>query len=466
MQINNNSLNKKVVVVGAGVSGLTCAYFLTKHGFNVLVLEKENMVGGTMQTIRENGWLIEKGPNSALETTPLFNQIFKEIGIINERIYASTEADKRYILRDSFLHPIPMNPPAFIKSKLWSTKAKLRIFGEIFIGKSNKEETVAEFVERRLGKELLDYAINPFVAGVFAGNPEQLSVKYAFPKLYSLEEKYGGLIRGLLKGRKERKQRAEKSKDRAKMFSFINGMNTFPESIAKILNQSIKLNCEVESVIPYKEGKFTKYVITYSQNDTTQKIEADIVILSVPAFIASKIIRPIDPETSNSLNQIYYPPVAEIFLGYKNQYLNRKLDGFGYLIPAIENKKILGTIWSSTIFPNRAPEGYSAFTTFVGGSRNPEVLENEDNKLLDITRFEVEKIIGISGEPEYYKIIRWTKAIPQYNIGYGEILKNIEKFELNYKGLYLCSNYRGGISVGDCVMSAERTVKRILENHN
>lgn len=456
-------IGKKVIIVGSGISGLTCAYWLSKHGFDVKILEKEDIIGGTMQTYKEDGWLIEKGPNSALETTPLFQELFQDLDILNQRIYANKESDKRYILRNSILHPIPMSPPAFLKSKLWSTKGKLRILKEPFIGKANKEETVAEFVERRLGKEILDYAINPFVAGVFAGNPEELSVRYAFPKLYALEEKYGGLIKGMIKGRKERKQRAEKAKDRAKMFSFIDGMHTLPAAIYNKLKNNFYLNSFVESIIPYRSDKNTRYVINYYQDGERKTLESDIVILSIPAYSAAKIINPIDPETSKILEQIYYPPVAEIFLGFKNDAIQRNLDGFGYLIPAKEGRKILGTIWSSTIFPNRSPEGYSAFTTFVGGSRNPDVLELDDNELLKITTSEVKNIIGINGHIQFHKIIRWERAIPQYNLGYGKVLDVIEKFERSYKGIFICANYRGGISVGDCVMSADRTVKRILD---
>lgn len=455
-------MKKKVVIVGSGISGLTCAFWLNKSGYDVTILEKEPTVGGTMQTIREDGYLIEKGPNSALETTPLFGELFQDLGITDQRIYANEASNKRYILRNSILYPIPMSPQAFISSKLWSAKGKLRILKEPLIGKSNKEESVAEFVERRLGKEILDYAINPFVAGVFAGNPEELSVKYAFPKLYALEEKYGGLIKGMIKGRKERKQRAEKAKDRAKMFSFIDGMQTLPEAIYNKLRNNFYLNAYVESVIPYRSEKNTKYVVHYNQNGEKRVIESDFVILSVPAYFAAKIISLIDPETSKVLEEIYYPPVAEIFLSFKKESVQRNLDGFGYLIPAKEKRKILGTIWSSTIFPNRSPEGYEVFTTFVGGSRNPDVLKMDDKDLLKITISEVRDIVGINGDVQFYKIIRWEKAIPQYNLGYGKVLSVIEKLEKNYSGLFICANYRGGISVGDCIMSADRVVNNIL----
>lgn len=453
---------KRVVIIGAGISGLTTAYWFQQKGIEVTVLEKDSEVGGTMKTINENGWLVESGPNSALETTPLFNQLFTDLEILDERIYANEASNKRYILRDGILHPLPMSPPAFLKSKLWSVKGKLRLLKEPFIGRVEKEESIAEFVERRLGREFLDYAINPFVAGVYAGNPEDLSVRSAFPKLYALEEKYGGLIKGMIKGRKERKQRAEKAKDTAKMFSFKNGMQTLPRALSKVLADRVHLNASVINIIPTKIGEKRIYVTTFQQNGEFKSIESDAVVLATPSYVASKIIEPIDPETSRVLNSIYYPPIAEIVLGYRKENINRILDGFGYLIPAKEKRKILGTIWSSTIFPNRAPEGFELFTTFAGGSRSPDLLDISDENLLDITNSEVKSLVGISGSPAFKKIIRWEKAIPQYKLGYHKTIATIERFEDNFGGAFICSNYRGGISVGDCVMSAEKTMKKIL----
>ncbi len=459
----NKIINKKVTVIGAGISGLTTAYWLHKKGIEVTVIEKESEVGGTMKTIHENGWLIESGPNSALETTPLFNQLFEDLNILDQRVYANEASNKRYILKDNILYPLPMSPPAFFKSKLWSWKGKLRLLKEPFIGRSNREESIAQFVERRLGKEFLDYAINPFVAGVYAGNPEELSVRSAFPKLYALEEKYGGLIKGLIKGRKERKRRAEKAKDSAKMFSFKDGMQTLPLAIANVLSDRIICNSSVNNIIPFRTENTTHFSINYSVKGEAKTIESDIVILAVPSCSASKIIELIDPETAEMLKNIYYPPVAEVLLGFRNDKIQRNLDGFGYLIPAKEKRKILGTIWSSVIFPNRAPEGYSLFTTFAGGSRNPELYSNGDDKIIEIVNSEIKSIIGISGEYDFSKIIRWEKAIPQYKLGYYQTLNTIDRFEKNFSGAFVCSNYKGGISVGDCVVSADRTAREVLD---
>ncbi len=444
-------MSGKVVIIGAGISGLTAAWWLNKAGADVTVLERNSAAGGTIRSIREDGWLIETGPNSALETTPLFNEMFEGLGIISERLYADDRSNKRYILRDGKLHALPMSPGAFLGSSLWTIGGKLRLLKEPFVGRSGKEETIAEFVERRLGREFLDYAINPFVAGVYAGNPEQLSVQAAFPKLYALEQKYGGLIKGMIKGAKERKQRSEKAKDRAKMFSFKDGMATFPEAIAAQLGERVQLGCEVEAV-----SAGDRYNISYSKSGKHYECNADAVIFAAPAFATSRMVHSFSQSLSSMLDGIFYPPVTEVFLGFRSNQINRPLDGFGFLIPAVEKRKILGTLWSSSLFPQRAPEGHVALTTFVGGSRQPELCGLSDDEMIRMVTGELQSIMSVSGDPVFSKIIRWQKAIPQYNLGHDRIVKEIEKCEKENPGLFFCSNFTGGIAVGDCVMSGKK----------
>ena len=450
-----------VVVIGAGISGLTSAWWLHRAGVDVAVMERDASPGGTMQTIHENGWLVETGPNSALETTPLLSQMFEDLGISHERVYANEASNKRFILRDGTLHQLPMSPGSFLTSSLWSLKGKLRLLGEPFVGRADHEETIAEFVERRLGKELLDYGINPFVAGVYAGNPEELSVRAAFPKLYALEEKYGGLIKGMLRGRKERKHRAERSKDRAKMLSFVNGMQTFPNIIAAGLKERVRLGCEVQAVSRGENGEKGYTLFYRSKGGESGSLHADAVVAAVPSFVAASLLAPFSRSLTEGLRSIYYPPVTEVFLGFHSSQRSIPLDGFGFLVPAKEHRRILGTIWSSSLFSARAPEGHVALTTFVGGSRQPELADLKDSELQDLVTGELQSIMHITGPPVFTKIIRWTKAIPQYNLGYHEITGAIDQFELEHPGLFICSNYRGGIAVGDCVMSGEKIASRV-----
>ena len=450
-----------VIIIGAGITGLTVAHHLHHQGVDTIVLEKADHVGGTMTTLRKDGWVIEKGPNSGLETTPLLGELFDELEIRDKVAFANKASEKRYILRNSELHALPTSPSSFLSSKLWSIPGKLRIFLEPFIGRAHREESISEFVSRRLGRELLDYAINPFVAGVYAGDPSKLSVQAAFPKLYALEEKYGGLIRGMMLGARERKKREEKAKDRSRQFSFHGGMQVLPDSIAEELGSKVLLNVDIKSIrkIDNPEGK--GYTVNTVSGGTDHNIKCNVIVFAIPSYGAAPLIKPFDEDLAEKISAIYYPPVAEVFLGYKKEAVGRTPDGFGFLIPEKEKRKILGTIWSSTIFQGRAPEGYEGFTTFVGGSRQPELAMLPDEELLDAVKSEMKKIMKVTGEPTLSFINRWERAIPQYQLGHNNIVSDIEKFEERHKGLVLGGNYRGGISVSDCIISAKRIAGQV-----
>lgn len=451
---------KIVVVLGAGISGLSTAFLLHKKGTEVVVLEKNPVVGGSIETISENGFLFDRGPNSALETTPVIGYLVDELNLREELLYANKKGNKRYILRENQLHALPMSPPAFLKTKLFSTKAKLRLFAEPFIGRSKDgyHQSVAEFVTRRLGKEFLDYAINPFVAGVYAGKPEDLSVKSAFPKLYALEEKYGGLIIGTVKSIRERKKRAEVSKQSAKMISFKNGMQTLPLAISNALGQRVLTSAYVKQIKKEESG----YKVVFDLNGSLKSLKCDAVISTVPAYLAGELFSVFDSNLNQHFDEIYYPPVLVYYLVYNKSDIKRDLDGFGFLIPAKENKSFLGAIWSSEIFSGRTNDDKAAFTLFIGGSRNPEFVNENKEDLLSRVRKEFEELMKINSEPVYQSERFWEKAIPQYNLGYVKHEIYFDEFERNNPGLFLSGNYRGGISVGDCIKNAEIVANKVL----
>ncbi|MCG6913900.1 protoporphyrinogen oxidase [bacterium BMS3Abin03] len=454
------SSDKKVVVIGAGISGLTSAYLLSKEGFNVTVLEEKSKVGGSIESVFEEGFLFDRGPNSALETTPIINQLVEELELKDQFVYANKKGNRRYILRNNKLYVLPMSPPAFFKTKLFSLKAKLRLFAEPFIKRSGDGyyQSIAEFVTHRLGKEFLDYAINPFVAGVYAGNPEDLSVKSAFPKLFALEEEYGGLIMGTFRSIRKRKKRKEQSKQSAKMLSFKDGMQVLPEAIKIFLDEKVKLSAPVESVQKTREGK---YGVAYSQGDKHFTLLADVVLSTAPAYKAAELFGSFDVKLNRHLNEVYYPPVLVVYLAYRKEDVGQPLDGFGFLIPSKENKSFLGAIWSSVIFPNRSNDDNAAFTLFIGGSRNPGFTDKPEDDVINNAKQEFEEIMKITGSPAYTSKRFWEKAIPQYTIGYVEHENYFDHFEKDHKGIFLSGNYRGGISVGDCIKNAELVVEKI-----
>ncbi|MFC2094153.1 protoporphyrinogen oxidase [Bacteroidota bacterium] len=447
------SNSKKVIVLGAGISGLTTAYLLHKDGYDVTVLEKIDKVGGSIETVIENGLLFDRGPNSALETTPLIAQLVEELNLTDQFVYANKKGNKRYILRNNQLHALPISPPAFIKSKLFSAKAKLRLMKEPFVGRSQDGyyQSIAEFVTRRLGQEFLDYAINPFVAGVYAGNPEDLSVKSAFPKLYALEEEYGGLIVGAIRSIRKRKKRKEQSKQSAKMISFKDGMKVLPEAIAEHLWGRVKLNAEVISIKKNDDGN---YEVTYSDGEKSLTLLSDIILSTIPAYTAAELFGHFDDGLKKHLSDVDYPPVLVLYLAYNKDDIGQPLDGFGFLVPSKEDKSFLGAIWSSVIFPNRAEDDSASFTLFIGGSRYPGFIYDNEEELLNTVRREFEELMKIKGEPIHLAKRFWEKAIPQYTIGYVESENYFDHFEKDNRGIFLSGNYRGGISVGDCIKNA------------
>lgn len=454
------SNNKKVIVLGAGISGLTTAYLLHKDGYDVTVLEKSDKVGGSIETVVENGLLFDRGPNSALETTPLIAQLINELNLEEQFVYANKKGNKRYILRNNQLHPLPISPPAFLRSKLFSGKAKLRLMKEPFVGKSQDGyyQSITEFVTRRLGQEFLDYAINPFVAGVYAGNPEDLSVKSAFPKLYALEEEYGGLIVGTIRSIRKRKKRKEQSKQSAKMISFKDGMKVLPEAIAEHLGNRVKLNADVVTIKKTTDGN---YGVTYNEGEQSLTILTEIILSTIPAYNAAELFGHFDDKLKKHLNEVYYPPVLVLHLAYKKDDVGQQLDGFGFLVPSKEEKSFLGAIWSSVIFPNRAEESKASFTLFVGGSRNPGFIYDDEDNLIKIVRQEFEELMKIKGEPIHFSKRFWENAIPQYTIGYVESENYFDHFEKDNKGIFLSGNYRGGISVGDCIKNAGIVAEKV-----
>ena len=452
--------DKKIVIIGAGISGLTTAYLLYKEGYDVVVLEQKDKVGGSIETISENGFIFDRGPNSGLETTPIIKQLVEDLHLEDQFVYANREGNKRYVLRNGELHALPMSPPAFFKTKLFSGKAKLRLMAEPFIKRSKDGyyQSIAEFVTRRLGKEFLDYAINPFVAGVYAGRPEELSVKSAFPKLYALEEDYGGLIIGTIRSIRKRKKSKETSKQSAKMFSFKDGMMVLPEAIKRKLGNRVNIGVEVISVRKTSKGN---YGVTYREGEQTLTLLADIVLSTVPAYKAAELLGHFDETLVKHLNDIYYPPVLVLYLVYKKNSIGQPLDGFGFLVPEKEEKSFLGAIWSSVIFPNRSDESKASFTLFIGGSRDAGFVDDVEQNVIDRARREFELIMKISAGPVMISKRFWPRAIPQYNIGYVEHENYFDHFEKDNEGIILGGNYRGGISIGDCIKNSELVAQKI-----
>lgn len=440
---------KKVGIIGGGVSGLVTAFLLERRGFQITLFEKSGGVGGNIQTVKLNDFIIEYAPNSLLKS-PRLVDLIRVLNLERQVLPANAANKKRYILRGGQLKPLPMSVVKMIAGDYFSVRAKFRLLKEPFVrSQSPPNESVAEFFERRLGREIVTRAADPFIAGIYAGNPENLSIKAAFPRLYESEKTHGSLLVGALRSKAEK---ADKSFPRT--FSFRNGVQTLTDKLAENLGESIKTNAAVGRIEKLANGKWR------IQTDSSEDV-FDALIISAPAESAAKLIENLDSNLSTQLKQIYYAPVAMVFFGVKKESLTQNLDGFGFLVPSSERRKILGTIWNSAVFENRAPGGYHLLTTFVGGARNAELCSKSDEELYEIVFDELRSILGLREKPEFTYIKRWCRAIPQYLLGYEKIESGIKEFENKSRGIYFCSNFYKGISVGDCVKNAYRTADEI-----
>lgn len=448
------------VVIGAGITGLSAAWYLQRQDHPVVVLEASNHPGGAIQTLQEEGYLVEMGPNTLMVDDPGIEQFLAEVLPADSIQQANNEAKKRFIIRDGKPHAIPSSPLKALTTKLWPKRAMLRVLKELFLPAytGKEEESLADFVRRRLGQTMLDYAINPFVAGVYAGDPETLSVKYAFPKLYNLEQDFGGsLIRGSLKLKKQRAREGKSHK--ATMVSFPRGLSYLPETLAAGLQQPVRYRTRVNSIQKQPNGTFQ--VQTQTDNETSVQ-EAGSVVFALPAPALTEIDLGNGIQGNlNLLQEIEYPAVTSVALAFPRSAVAHPLDGFGMLVPEVEQREILGTLFSSTLFPGRAPEDQILLTTFIGGTRQPENARLEDGELIALTLQELRSLIDVQGDPVYTSIRRWPRAIPQYKIGYGKYLRAMEDFESTNPGLFIAGHIRDGISLAKCIRGGMRASEAV-----
>ncbi len=444
--------DRRIAIAGAGITGLTSALKLEERGAAVTVFERKGEPGGSIKSVKEKGWLAEYGPNTLLLKDRSVAEFIDSLGLAGEKVIANKEANKRFIVKDGKLEPLPVSLTKALMTGLFSTKAKLRFLKEPFISRSkNRDQTVAGFTERRLGKEFLDYAINPFVAGIFAGRPEELSLRHAFPAMDHMEQRYGSLIRGALFGKKERKNRGVTARQ---LISFGNGMQVLPKTIAEKLND-LRLNHEITG-IEQSDDQWT--VLTQMGSFGP----FDDVIFTIPLYKWTEDLLPVNGSELKSLQSANYPRLSVLLLGYKKEDIAHPLDGFGFLVPDKENRNILGALFSSTLFHGRAPDNAHLLTVFMGGGRQPEIADKEGEELLKLAEEDLRDLIGLKGEAIYKDLVYWPNSIPNYHVGYDEVLDTLKSIEERNPGLRFAGNFRDGISVPDCIKNGLSLAGEIL----
>jgi oxygen-dependent protoporphyrinogen oxidase len=472
MFITRVETTANTAILGAGITGLCVAHAITKNEQSVHIFESQSCVGGALQTTLQNGYLAEHGPNSLLIKDQRVNQLLQDIGLSSDEqtnpptkyLQARNEAKKRYIVHNGQPHAMPSSPIGMLRTPLFSTKGKLRFALEPFIGRykgrdqGKEEESFGDFVRRRLGPDMLASAAGPFVSGIYAGDPDNLSVRHAFPRLWNLEHHYGSFILGAIAlqlGWGKIAQNPHRLSP-AQMISFQKGMHSLPQTIAQNLPEnSLHLETSITEIL-YQNKQWTLRW-TDPQGDSHSGSYKNLVI-AVPHHSIPKLPLPQSIlQSLTRLTQLASPPVTSLVLGFKRQDVPHPLDGFGMLIKRDENSPLLGVLFSSSMFDGRAPKDHVTLTCMMGGSLNPHYAENSDKTVLS----ELKRLLGINAQPTFCHRSTWKHAIPQYDLNYQQVLNVIEACETSHPGLHFAGNYRGGISVGDCIVNGLKLGKHL-----
>jgi oxygen-dependent protoporphyrinogen oxidase len=445
---------REVVVLGAGLTGLTTAFHLKKRGLDFVVFELANRAGGVIQSVSENGFLYEEGPNSGVIANAEVLHLFDALGTECEMEVAAGAVKKRYVLKNGKWEALPGGLKAAITTPLFSLKDKFRILLEPFRPKGkDPHETLAGLVKRRLGKSFLNYAIDPFIIGVYAGDPGRLVPKYALPKLYQLEQQYGSFIGGTIKKQFQPKTEEMKRVTRG-VFSVRGGISALTRVLVKNIGEDrILLNCNEIAVKPVSGHFEVSYLNNQGEFIT---IETRKVISTIGAHQLDKVFTFIDLVSLSKITSLHYTKVLEVIVGFKD-WKGMKLDAFGGLIPFVEKRDLLGVLFMSALFKDRAPEGGALFSIFMGGVRRPDIFQLPDDEVQKIVKKEFCDLMKVSDfQPELFKIMRHAYAIPQYEADSGERFQTIADIEQKYPGLVIGGNLRDGIGMADRILQGKK----------
>ena len=461
----------RVVIIGAGISGLATAYAVEQlaeqAGLEVQtqVLEKLERSGGKIWSRREEGFLCEWGPNGFLDNKPMTLDLCKALGINDQLMRSDDNARKRFIYSEQMLHRLPENGPSFLKSKLISWPGKFRLAGELLVPKrtDSSDETLAEFGRRRLGDEALNKLIAPMVSGIFAGDPETMSLKSCFLKIYQLEQEHGGLLKAMIKLAKKKRAEQKAGKVVASaagpggiLTSFQEGIQQLTDGVGKGLKGEVKLGGAVVQATS-KEGG---YLLTLENGE---QVEAEILVSAAPAYAAAAMLEQSHGKTAELLKEIPYATMNVVCFGYQREKIARDLDGFGYLTPRAEGRSTLGTLWDSSIFPNRAPEGQVLLRSMMGGATNMTAIDLSEDEVKQRTMADLKQIMGIDAEPDFVRIFRHPHAIPQYTRGHAQRIAAIDASLQDSPDLLLTGNAFFGVGLNDCVNSSNLTAQKVID---
>jgi oxygen-dependent protoporphyrinogen oxidase len=449
----------KIVIAGGGISGLTIGFELLSKGINrenLILLEEKERTGGNIQSVKKGGFLIEAGPNGFLDNAPLTMQLIKRLEIEDRILKSNDEAGARFIYARNKIRKVPSTPLGLVTSGLLPLHGALRVFFEPFIKKGGFEsESVFDFARRRIGRHAAETLISAMVSGVFAGDPVNLEMKAAFPKMVNMEQKYGGLVKAMLALKRQKKITGGPQGPSGRLTSFKDGFSELPKRLTQKLGSCIRTGSELIKA----EQKGDRFILRIKGQSS---IEADVVLLACPAWKSAAIVNGLDMELSMVLSKITFAPVTVVATGYNRDEIAHPLNGFGFLVPQNQNAKILGTLWTSSIWKNRAPDFRVLLRTMAGGALKPEVYKMEDDALYQMVTDDLEKILSIDIKPLYSRIFRFEKGIAQYKPGHTAQIRQIEAVLNKYPGLFISGSSYNGISVNHCVEEAPLVASKIL----
>ena len=443
------------IVIGGGISGLACAYHLQQAGIPVRVLDAGNRPGGVIATHEQDGFRFELGPQSFLSTEPLL-KLIDALGLKNELLQADSRAP-RYILFRGQLVPAPLGPPSLLKTPLLGAGTKWRLSTEMLRRTTppSTDESIAAFMRRKFGDELLDRIVAPFVSGVYAGDPEKLSLRASFPKLHEFEAKYGSVLRGAMKSR------PAKGTPQPGLCSFRDGMETLPRALGDRLGDAFLSETIVVGARHGKANGNSSFEVDITRNGHRETLLASALITAAPVDAASEILKGVSDKFAAPFARIEYAPIAVVAAGHRRDQVRHPSNGFGFLVPRSEGLRVLGAVWNSSLFPGRAPENMACFTSFAGGATDPALCDMSDDGIAETICGEVGRVLGITGQPVTRLVHRYSRALPQYNLGHCETVSALGAAASSVPGLFLSGNYLSGPSIGSCVEQAIQTADAV-----
>jgi oxygen-dependent protoporphyrinogen oxidase len=444
----------RVVVIGGGVAGLAAGWWIGERAraagleADVHVLEAAARPGGNVRTIREDGFLVEAGPNGWLDREPAARALLDELGIAGRRIEARAAAKRRYIVRDGRLCAVPDSPPALASSPALTPGGKLRLLLEPFAkGPTGEDETVFEFACRRIGREAAEYLVDAAVSGITAGDSRRLSVGAAFPLMVEMERAHGSLIRAMIARRK--------SAGPTRLVSMDQGLGSVVDALAAALGDRLALGASVVSV--HHDGR--RFALKLADGET---LSADQIVLAVPAWRAAPMLAGFDARIREDLEGVPGAGVSVVALAYRAADVAHALEGYGYLVTRGVARDTLGVVWDSSLFEGRAPEGTVLLRAILGGMRRPECVERSPEELEAVATRELSALLGVRGAPLRSWVFRWPTAIPQYERGHLARLERLRLRAARHPGLHLCGTSYDGVSFASAIASADRVAGEVV----